>query len=260
MLVLSQFVLRLAFGLALGMALTSPRKVSSGFFRNHAYVLLGLNVLATLAAISSGGQFSWWLPLAAAVLSYSAAIAMLYEQTSLGVGLLALVAGVSLAAAVTTQAVSIGSDALVRVVESDFSAGAKALWCWNVVSSGMLLGTTIAAMFLGHWYLNTPEMELSPLRWLLLLMAASIALRAMCNAWGLALELQSGLSTTQFILICLRWIAGIFGSAALVAMSWQTLKIPNTQSATGILYVAVITTFLGELTSLLLSRGTAYPL
>ena len=36
-------------------------------------------------------------------------------------------------------------------------------------------------------------------------------------------------------------------------MSWQTLKIPNTQSATGILYVAVITTFLGELTAQLLS-------
>jgi len=42
-------------------------------------------------------------------------------------------------------------------------------------------------------------------------------------------------------------------------MAWQTLKIPNTQSATGILYVAVITVFIGELTSLLLSGGTAFP-
>ena len=41
-------------------------------------------------------------------------------------------------------------------------------------------------------------------------------------------------------------------------MSWQTLKIPNTQSATGILYVAVITTFLGELTSLLLSAARLF--
>jgi hypothetical protein len=36
-------------------------------------------------------------------------------------------------------------------------------------------------------------------------------------------------------------------------MAWQTLKIPNTQSATGILYVAVIAVFLGELTAQLLS-------
>jgi len=38
------------------------------------------------------------------------------------------------------------------------------------------------------------------------------------------------------------------------------LQIPNTQSATGILYVAVIATFLGELTSLLLSAGLAFPI
>jgi hypothetical protein len=62
------------------------------------------------------------------------------------------------------------------------------------------------------------------------------------------------------LLIALRWLAGIVGTAVLILMAWQTLKIPNTQSATGILYVAVITTFLGELTSLLLSAGTAYPL
>ncbi len=42
-------------------------------------------------------------------------------------------------------------------------------------------------------------------------------------------------------------------------MSWQTLKIPNTQSATGILYVAVIVTFLGELVAHLLSQELPYP-
>ena len=47
-----------------------------------------------------------------------------------------------------------------------------------------------------------------------------------------------------------RALAGVLG---LTAMTWQTLKIPNTQSATGILYVAVIFAFLGELTSQLLS-------
>ena len=48
------------------------------------------------------------------------------------------------------------------------------------------------------------------------------------------------------------------GAAALAA--WHTLKLPNTQSATGILYVGVIGTFLGELMSLLLSSESTYPL
>ena len=47
---------------------------------------------------------------------------------------------------------------------------------------------------------------------------------------------------------------------ALIWMAWQTLKIPNTQSATGILYVAVIGVFVGELTGLLLSAESAFPL
>ena len=45
-----------------------------------------------------------------------------------------------------------------------------------------------------------------------------------------------------------------------MVMTWYTLKVPNTQSATGILYVAVITTFLGELSGQLLSATSGYPL
>jgi hypothetical protein len=261
MLVLSQFVLRLSSGLALAMAITSPKQVSSGFFRNHSYVLLGLSVLATLAALGSGGQIPWWQPLAAAVLSYACAVGMLYEKPKLGTRLLALVFGISVANAVATQTV-LGSNGIpTPLVESHICESAKVLWYSNVVSSAGLLGFTIAAMFLGHWYLNAPEMNLDPLRRLLVALSSFIVMRAICSGLGLALELSgTGLSTTQWILVSLRWLAGIFGTAALAAMAWQTLKIPNTQSATGILYVAVITTFLGELTSLLLSRGTAFPL
>ena len=42
---LAQFLLRLAFGLAVGMAITSSRQVTSGFYRNHLYVTLGLATL-----------------------------------------------------------------------------------------------------------------------------------------------------------------------------------------------------------------------
>ena len=45
-----------------------------------------------------------------------------------------------------------------------------------------------------------------------------------------------------------------------VAMTLGTLKIPNTQSATGILYAAVILAFIGELTSQLLTAEARFPL
>ena len=96
MLVLTQFVLRLSFGLAFAMAIASPRQVTSGYFRNHAYVLLGLNVVAALAAFASHGQLSLWPPLVGAILGYLCSAVWLYEQRRLGIALLLMVAGISL--------------------------------------------------------------------------------------------------------------------------------------------------------------------
>jgi len=50
MTLLSQFILRLAFGTSLAMACTPPKQVTSGYYRNNLYVLLGLNVVACLVA------------------------------------------------------------------------------------------------------------------------------------------------------------------------------------------------------------------
>src|SRR6185436_2987902 len=120
-------------------------------------------------------------------------------------------------------------------------------------------------MFLGHWYLNTPTMQLVPLQKLLIWMAVAIALRAVLAGVGLALEttttdyFTAAGAGTNILLIALRWLWGILGVAGLTWMAWQTLKIPNTQSATGILYVAVIGVFLGELTAQLLSARLLFP-
>jgi hypothetical protein len=59
--------------------------------------------------------------------------------------------------------------------------------------------------------------------------------------------------------LALRWLAGILGVLMMAIMTWQTLKIPNTQSATGILYAGVILAFIGELVSQLLSAQSTYP-
>ena len=293
MLVLSQFVLRLSFGLALAMGLTSPRKVTSGFFRNHSYVLLGLCVLAVLAAFAGSvpsrshssdssiikyetprqqapAHLVRWPPLVAAVLSYCCAAAWLYEKPKLGHTLLFAVSATSLLGAWVSQPMPFFESGHAPTPSANITlyvATVKAplelpllLWRLDPVGGGMLLGSTIAAMFLGHWYLNTPTMELGPLRKLLRFMAVAVALRALLASLCLGIELQQPwLSLSQYPLLALRWLAGIIGTGVLTFMAWQTLKIPNTQSATGILYVAVITVFIGELTSLLLSGGTAFP-
>ncbi|NIL96508.1 MAG: hypothetical protein GTO53_03715, partial [Planctomycetales bacterium] len=116
-------------------------------------------------------------------------------------------------------------------------------------------------MFLGHWYLNTPTMQLAPLRKLLRLMVLAILLRAVFSGVGLACLWSSG-SPDPFPItfLILRWLAGIAIPLLLAWMTSKTLDIPNTQSATGILYVAVIMTFTGELVARLLSTSSRYPL
>jgi hypothetical protein len=243
MAILSQFLLRLAFGLAVGMAITSPQKVFSGFYRNHLYVTLGLTTLAALVLYHSHPLAAAFAA-AAAVLSFAGAASWLYEARRLGIVFVAAVAGCSI------------TGAWFGLTARD-SAHAAAL-----ITSGLVLGLTFAAMLLGHWYLNAPGMELAPLRRLILMAAVAIVAQMLVVGAGLAAETsyRPDWKLGWLLFVVLRWSFGLFGVLGLLWMAWQTLKIPNTQSATGILYVAVIGVFIGELTGLLLSAESAFPL
>jgi hypothetical protein len=262
MAILAQFLLRLAFGLAFGMAITSARQVSSGYFRNHLYVTLGL---ATLAALALGARWHITLfAILAAVLSYIGSVCWLYEAKQAGKVFIKLVAGAAFLAAFLTAITQQDVHSLVRTseVEIDGIEDSNTVQAVATATSGLLLGVSFAAMLLGHWYLNAPGMELAPLRRLISVAGVALVAQAIVSGTGLARELSTGgdLSLPWLLFVLLRWSFGLFGVAGLLWMAYQTLKIPNTQSATGILYVAVIGVFVGELTGLLLSAESAYPL
>jgi hypothetical protein len=251
---LVQFIFRLTFGMALAMGITPSRLVTSGYYRVHLWVLMGLNTLASLALFSNRSYDHWPVAFALAIgltmASYVGAVAWLYEKSSAGTAILYGIALVSLVAAV-----------LATNWRSGTSAVGLTLGFLDIASGGWLLGVTLAAMFLGHWYLNTPTMELVPLQRLVILMAIAVAIRTLVSATGLGLNLVYGQppETTWWIFIGLRWLSGLLGTAMLALMTWYVLKVPNTQSATGILYAGVILSFIGELTSQLLSVETLYP-
>ncbi len=257
---LIQFVFRLTFGVALAMAITPSKHVSSGFYRVHLWVLMGLNTFAALTVYSQTEALDavltdWRIPLvlaiALAALSYFGSVIWLYEKTDLGTAVIVLVAAAALVAAAFATPWGNAKTPL-----------GIALAMLDLGSSGLLLGVTLSAMFLGHWYLNTPTMELLPLRRLVVLMACAIVARTLVSGTGLALQATSAqpLDTVFWIFVTFRWLSGLLGTFTFALMTWYTLKVPNTQSATGILYAGVILAFLGELTSLLLSVDYLYPL
>jgi hypothetical protein len=261
--ILVAFILRLTFGMSLAMGLTSPRLVTSGYFRVHLWVLLGLNTLASLALFSRREAYAAATPyisaalgvtIGLAIVSYAGAIVWLYERKQAGRFVLLIIAAAALMGAWLLDP-WFGSRSA--------SAGLASRWLLAVVpiSSGWLLGSTMAAMLLGHWYLNTPTMQLGPLKRLVLGMALAVALRAVIAGLGLGMNLMeaSHLGPSFLIFISFRWLAGLLGSAVMCWMAWQTLKVPNTQSATGILYAGVVLTFLGELVAQLLSQDLPFP-
>ncbi|MGY8768228.1 MAG: hypothetical protein ACKVH8_07340 [Pirellulales bacterium] len=254
--VLVQFLFRLTFGLTVSMGLTSSRAVDSGFFRVHLWVALGLVSLATVILASGMGlpvetweqQPIWAIACSTicSVLSYFGSIIWLYEKPKLGKIFIWIVAIASLLSAVVS-------------LETAGSLSEQVVQLLDFFTSGLILGSTICAMLLGHWYLNNPGMKIKPLQLLVaLILIATVARAAVCGI-GIS-QTYASHDTTTLIFIALRWLWGIFGPLVLALMTWQTLKIPNTQSATGILYVGVICVFLGELSSQLLSHGFLFPL
>ncbi len=248
------FCTKLTLGIAAAMALTSARKVTSGFFRVHLWVILGLQVLAALSAYSivasdRSAMPLVWLCSATAVVAYVGSVIWLYERATAGRMFLVL-----------TVALTATCGIMVQLNSKDVSPLGKVLLSVDFVSSGLLLGTVTTAMLLGHWYLNTPTMELEPLRRLLGFLVAAIMLRAAIGLIGASILIsQRSLSYSDITFVSLRWLSGIFAPALMAKMTWETLKIPNTQSATGILYAGVILVFVGELVAQLLGSQWRLP-
>jgi hypothetical protein len=230
---------------------------------------MGLQTLAVLALYSrpqyksTHVPFAHWqlgIALVAAIICYVGAAIWMYERRLAGKNAIWIIAGLALA------------GCLLPVVEPlvypQLMPAAKplALQLADRVTSGLLLGLVTTAMLLGHWYLNTPTMKLEPLRRLIVLLAAAGIARAIVCGSGTGLELAGHATrhgaelTTWLLFVALRWLAGIVGVLGMAWLTWLTLKIPNTQSATGILYAGVILAFIGELTSQLLSAEAVYPL
>lgn len=246
MLTLAAFLYRLGFGLALGMAVTSPRHVTGGYYKNHSLVLVAAGLLSLLSTWGIDGAAPLFVPILATILSYLAFVSWWAEKAGPGLLLLALAAAAFLYGAVETPVVAPASSDLSGV----------AIHGLDSLSSGLLIGSALAAMLLGHWYLNAPGMRLAPLNRLVILLAGAAVLRGLLAAVMLVWYGGPPGDHLMLVLLAIRWLFGLLGILGLAWMTRQTLRIPNTQSATGILYVCVIGVFLGELASLLLLKST----
>lgn len=242
MTLLVSFLCRFGWGMAVGLLLTPSGDVPAGFFRVNLLVVMGLATLAALAAATA-----WPLGIVcgvcavAAVAAWLGGIGWLAARRGFAIGCTAVVMLALAAATVASGAAAeTAAEGLVGAVAS--------------LSAGLVIGLSVHAMLLGHWYLNAPGMRVDILQTMVLWTLAAWGLEMMIAVAGLPTLLGLLADPATAALGGLRWIAGLLGLPVLLVMSRRTLEIPNTQSATGILYVACLAAIVGELTAQLLSE------
>jgi hypothetical protein len=258
---IAHFSLRLICGMSLMWCLMPRGQVTSGFFRIQMLVVLGLSVLSTLtlgmyadAADEQlspllGMQTTVALCVVLAVAAFVGSVMWTLERRRAGGWFAAVIAIVSLGVLLMS---------FPRI--GPMTDTAEWLRLLSDVSSAAILGGAMTAMLLGHWYLTAPTMSIEPLKRLTCYFGSAAVLRLLVSAAGLALVWGSIDDSTHWLWLCLRWTAGIAGPLAVAFMTWQILKYRNTQAATGVLFVGVIVTFIGEMTGSLLYQALWTPL
>ncbi len=134
--------------------------------------------------------------------------------------------------------------------------------------SAITIGTVTTAMLLGHWYLVVPNLSTRPLFILLGILAAGFLLQAGLAASALVLldgrasfpsthdVVSGGYSLTFWMHVA----AGIALPLVITALAFQSTRMRSLMSATGLLYVAVVLTLVGQVTGKVILYSGNLPL
>ncbi|MSU76761.1 MAG: hypothetical protein EXS16_01570 [Gemmataceae bacterium] len=248
---IATFCLRLAAGMILILPALPASDLPPRFFRVHFLTALGLlGVVGVFVADSATPAF--WALYAGAILWCVFGSIVWHLNDAPGGRLAIWITPIVLSACMVLGGMLIRSDrdSALRVADD--------------IASALVVGSAITAMLIGHSYLISPAMTITPLMRLLAALGIAILIRLTLACYGLWIwstdQRITSMETELLLWLSVRWALGLFAPMILGWMAWETARIRSTQSATGILYVVVIVCFLGELTSMLIAEKTGFPL
>lgn len=269
------FATALAAGIAATLPLVPLARIGRKFFILMSLVAVVFLALATAASALSINWFH--AGLAGLLIAYNVALP---PQTGVDVSRRredieggpspgwSIFSRCLLAASALCGLAGVAADALSYPVALSFRGPQEPWILAAFLSSALVLGAALTSMVLGHWYLVARGLSFAPLARLAWVLLCALCVRA-ASAGGAAWaqearwrEVVEGSGWTAFLIdpgmfLLLR---GIFGFAAPLALAWMAIRcirIRSNQSATGILYVNLAFTLMGEIMAkhLLISRG-----
>ncbi len=122
---------------------------------------------------------------------------------------------------------------------------------------GFILCSSVFSMNLGHTYLNVKNLPIDYLKKATAIFAALLLVRLSFDVYFLLTHTIEYIGNTISLFSFMQGIDGLFLSMALlfgtvlpiilIILVIETLKIKSTQSATGLLYVIVVSVFIGDI-------------
>jgi hypothetical protein len=244
-LVIQHFALLYGAGILGLLPAVDHRRIPPSFFR--LLVLLALPALGLALALGwrAGGESWRLLPLFALGVSGCAYLSMVVRGR------------MEAARAIGFASTGLAWGALV--VEGRGLGAGAALGLFSAATGAGLLGSVLLAMLLGHAYLNIPGLPIVHLRRLGWILGGFIAARFMAVAIAAAIVMRGSarddlrsldaeaVLASDLPLLGMRLALGVLVPGILAVLVDRTARIRSTQSATGLLYVALVFVLFGEL-------------
>lgn len=261
MLILGVFLLALAAGTVSTAFWIPEEELGRGYFQTNALIVLGL--LAILVTLVSTATIAPWQATVGAASLYLGLIAAIAVYASVWRRRWSAARWSSAACLLALATALWCVDLAPR-----FHFGPKALVGLTLLASALILGWSLVTMLLGHWYLVAPKLNFRHLKRFCWVLAVLLTLRSGLSVVAMLaaaqapdgrgwLALASASGWGMFLWVRVLW--GLLGALLLAGMALHCARRGSNQSATGILYVLVVSVWIGEASALFLQNMTGVP-
>lgn len=255
----SVFLHLFAVGTGASLIAVPYKQIGKYYFNFHSTILLVLVAVAVMIGKPWQG-----IAHGTAYMKVVAALSMLFAALVLVQNVVVRAANEELRVDALILPVSTGAIFIIMACFgwTDYGTGTAVLLTFHLLSSAMVLGTSLVAMSTGHWYLANAQLSFDILIRLCRMFVLAIGIKAVIVAIYVATRFEDYLRLEDFykIIMGTRIAAGVVLSVVLALMSLSCAKRRANQSATGILYVAVVFVLIGETISLYLTLGGNRPI
>jgi len=235
------------------------KQIGKYYFKFHSTALLVLVAVAVLIGKPWQG-----LAQGSAYMRVVSGLSLLYAVLVLVQNVVVRASGSELRVDSLILPVSVGAISVIMgsFGVTEYGTGKAVLLTFHLLTSAMVLGTSLIAMSTGHWYLANAQLSFDILIRLCWMFVAAIGAKTVIVAIYAVTRFEDYWRLEDFykLVMGVRIIAGIILAVVLAFMSLSCAKRRANQSATGILYVAVVFVLIGETISIYLTLGTQRPI